>query len=64
MTRRRHLKLTRDGTLFILGVFLILYETLNGKPPRDALLALAVVLLGLPVALRADERRTKGPDHE
>jgi hypothetical protein len=57
--RPRHARITRDGVLFALGVTIVLHETFGSGPPSEALIGVAVLLLGLPAVIRADERRSK-----
>lgn len=59
-TRRRRVRLTRDTTLFIAGLVIILNEALvRSGPPRSELLTVGAVMVGLPAFLRADERRSE-----
>lgn len=55
MLSRRRLKITRDGTLFFLGILGVAYETLVTNVERPALLILFAGMMGLPAFLQKDE---------
>lgn len=51
---------TRDSTLFVIGILGIAHETLlQSSVERPYLLALFGAMVGLPLFLRADERNGK-----
>lgn len=51
-------KLTRDGTLFLVGLALIINEAaFRSGPERPSLLVLFAAMVGAPFILRADEIR-------
>lgn len=49
----------RDAALFISGLLGIYHETLVTNYDRPVLLGAFLVMLGLPIPLRADERRRR-----
>lgn len=49
--------MSRDAVLFVAGLVGIGYETAVNKTDRPTLLLLFATMVGLPAALRADERR-------
>ena len=51
-------KLVRDVLICVLGIFMLVHETLSPSP-REVIVGAALVLLGVPVALRLDEQRRK-----
>lgn len=57
MTRatRRKLRISRDATLFMVGLAGVLHETLISKVDRPTLLLLFAGMIGLPTFLRGDE---------
>lgn len=60
-------RILRDVAIVIVGVFILLHETLQSGAPDPALIGAGLVLLGVPPALRADEwlnRRRGGKDEE
>lgn len=63
-TRRRGLKLSRDGVLFGVGILGIIYETLVVGGDRPTLLVLFGAMVGLPAFLRTDERMKNAPPPE
>lgn len=53
----------RDGTLFLTGLALIVYEAvIRVGPERPTFLLLYGGMVGLPAFLRSDERRSSAPD--
>lgn len=48
-------RILRDFAIVIVGVFMLLHETLTSAEPNPLLIGAGLVLLGLPPALRADE---------
>lgn len=62
--QRRRLQITRDTTLYLLGVFGFLHELLLIKDERQTVLFACLALLGLPSFLRGDEKRSKNGGHE
>lgn len=50
-------KVVRDVLITALGMCMLLYETLKGSGADPAIVGAGLTLLGLPIALRADERR-------
>jgi len=59
MSRFFH-RLTRDTILFALGAFGFLHEVLTVGLERPTLLLICAGMMGLPVFLRADERKKNG----
>jgi hypothetical protein len=59
--RQRRRRLTRDGLLFTLGAGGFLHELLVTQGERPTLLLACFALMGVPLFLRADEKR-KGDD--
>jgi hypothetical protein len=53
--RLRLWKLVRDAIIVGLAVFMLVHETVIEKP-RELVLAAALLLLGVPVVIRLDER--------
>lgn len=54
-------KITRDLALFVLGFAIIINEVwFREGPERSQILILATGLVGLPLILRADERKRNG----
>lgn len=51
-----HLKVTRDGVIFVVGVLGILWETLAEDVDRPYLLLLYGAMIGLPIIIRTDEK--------
>jgi hypothetical protein len=56
------LRVTRDGTLFILGLFGIAHQTLIAESDRPTLLLLFAAMIGLPAFLNKDERSQEKED--
>lgn len=52
--------LTRDLVMFIIGAVGFLHELLISNAERPYLITATLALMGLPIALRADERRKNG----
>ena len=50
-------RLTRDGTLFLLGLAIIANEAFVQKSPDPTLILLGGSLVGLPAFLSKDEKR-------
>jgi hypothetical protein len=48
-------KLIRDAIIVGLAVFMLIHETVIAEP-RESVLAAALLLLGVPVVIRLDER--------
>lgn len=48
-------RILRDFAIVIVGVFILIHETLTTQTPNPLLIGAGLVLLGLPPALRADE---------
>ena len=57
MTRWPGLRLTRDGTLFLLGLAIIANEAFVQSTPDPTLILLGGSLVGLPAFLSQDERK-------
>lgn len=57
-------KLTRDAGIYLLGIFILLHETLIGNGDRPTLIYAACALLGLPIVMRVDEFRNRGNGEE
>lgn len=58
-------RILRDFAIVIVGVFILLHETLSVGDPNPLLVGAGLVLLGLPPALRADEwLRNRDADQE
>lgn len=55
---------TRDFVLFVGGFAGVIFETVVGQVDRPALLALFAGMMGLPVFLGRDERRTNDDDDD
>lgn len=53
------LRIFRDFVVVLLACFILIYETVRVPSPSPELLAVALVLLGLPPVLRLDEKRRK-----
>ena len=51
----RQWKLIRDITIVAAAVFMLIHETLT-ENPDEKVLAAALLMLGIPAALRIDER--------
>lgn len=51
--------LVRDIWIVAIASFILIYETVEIPTPSELLVGAALVLLGLPAAIRLDER--KGP---
>lgn len=56
MSKRR---LTRDTTLFVMGLLGVIHETLVGEADRPTLLLVFVAMMGLPAFLSADRKPDK-----
>jgi hypothetical protein len=57
---RHHVKITRDLVLFCLGILIIVNEAfVDHGSVRVELLGFGGLLVGLPIFLRADEKREK-----
>lgn len=56
----RQWKLVRDVIIVVVAVFILVHETLSSAAPDEKLLAVALLMLGIPAALRVDERRRNG----
>lgn len=56
MISKRRLRVTRDGTLFVIGILGIAHETLVSKTDRPSLLLLFAGMVGLPAFLYRDEK--------
>lgn len=54
----------RDTILVLLGVFMLLHETVSPGPPDPIIVGAAFGLFGLPVPLRLDERRKREREDE
>jgi hypothetical protein len=50
-------KVSRDTILFLLGVFILVYELTQAHPPSDALITVGGGFAGAPLFLRFDERQ-------
>jgi hypothetical protein len=55
--QQRRRRLTRDGLLFTLGAGGFLHEVIITEGERPTLLLFCLALMGLPVFLRADDKR-------
>ena len=65
MTPRWHAGITRDLILFVFGLSGIAYETLlHAGPERPTLLAIFAAFTGLPIFLRADDRKRRRKEGE
>ena len=62
MTRPRlTVRITRDTTLFIVGLLGVAHETLISDVDRPTLLLLFAAMIGLPAFLSTDSRRKDPP---
>lgn len=52
-------RILRDFVIVLVGVFILLHETLTKDTPDPILIGAGLILLGLPPALRFDEWLTK-----
>lgn len=59
--KRPQIKVTRDGTLFTVGLLGIAHETLISQVDRPTLLFAFMAMVGLPAFLRADEKDKAAP---
>lgn len=57
-------KIGRDAGIYLLGIFILLHETVISKGDRPTLIYAACALLGLPIVMRVDEMRNRGDDEE
>jgi hypothetical protein len=57
-------KLTRDAGIYLLGIFILLHETLIAAGDRPTLVYAACALLGLPIVMRVDEFRHRDDEEE
>lgn len=55
-------RIVRDVAIVLVGVFILLHETVSGGPPDPVLIGAGLVLLGVPPALRLDALRDKKGD--
>ena len=58
---RRRWKFVRDVAIASVAIFMLIHETLD-EVPNEIVLAAALLLLGIPAALRIDERIRKNGD--
>jgi hypothetical protein len=65
VARKRRIRFTRDGVLFVAGLVGLAYETYTGGE-RVTLLLVFAAMMGLPAFIQADERkqRRSGEDDE
>jgi hypothetical protein len=56
--KRWRVKLTRDFTIFLVGLGGIVHETFFEEQDRPTLLILFAAMIGLPAFLRLDEKRS------
>ena len=66
-TRRRGMripKITRDAGIYLLGIFMLLHETLIAAGDRPTLVYAACALMGLPIVMRVDEFRHRAEEAE
>lgn len=66
-SRRRGMwipKLTRDAGIYLLGIFILLHETLISPGDRPTLVYAACALLGLPIVMRVDEFRRRDDEED
>lgn len=59
---KQRLRITRDGVLFVSGLFGIAYETVIARTDRPTLLLLFGAMIGLPAFLNKDERSQEKED--
>lgn len=52
----------RDLVIVALGAFVLIYETIGAREPNPYLIGAGLVLLGVPPALRTDEKLRRGKD--
>lgn len=57
--RKRGVRLTRDGVIFVVGLLGIIHQTLVVEADRPTLLLLFGAMIGLPAFLRLDDRKNK-----
>lgn len=55
-------RIARDTLIVGIGAFMLLYETVGARIPDPYLIGAGLVALGVPPALRFDERRRNGDD--
>lgn len=48
-------RIARDFAIVVVGIFILVHETLKTMSPDPILIGAGLVLLGVPPALRADE---------
>lgn len=53
-------KIIRDVIIVLVGTFILVHETLGAGEPNLYLIGAGLAALGLPPALRLDERRRNG----
>lgn len=58
--RKRRLRLTRDGVIFVVGLLGIIHQTLVVHTDRPTLLLLFGAMIGLPAFLRLDDKKNDG----
>lgn len=55
--RKRRIRLTRDGAIFVVGLLGIIHQTLVVHTDRPTLLLLFGAMIGLPAFLRLDDKK-------
>lgn len=53
-------RILRDLVIVVVGAFMLVYETVGAKEPNPYVIGAGLVALGVPPALRYDERRRNG----
>lgn len=61
-TLRAWQRIVRDTVIVICGAFILIYETIGTLVPDPYLIGAGLVALGVPPALRYDERRRTEDD--
>lgn len=55
-------RIFRDAVIVIVGGFMLVYETVAASVPNPYVIGAGLVALGVPPALRYDEKRRNGDD--
>lgn len=55
-------RILRDLVIVVVGAFMLVYETVAAEVPNPYIIGAGLVTLGVPPALRYDERRRTGDD--
>lgn len=53
-------RIARDALIVVVGGFILIYETVAAAVPNPYLIGAGLVAIGVPPALRYDERRRNG----